>query len=125
MAKVGRPSKYDPAYCEEIVEHCRNGASLTSFAASIGVCRDTITEWTAAHPEFSLAASRAKAACAAWWEQVARHNAQTGEGNATLCVFGLKNMGAEDWKDKQLVGSDPDNPLPPGFNVNLVKGGDA
>jgi hypothetical protein len=26
---------------------------------------------------------------------------------------------------RTLVGSDPDNPLPPGFNVNLVKGADA
>lgn len=25
-------------------------------------------------------------------------------------------------KASQLVGSDPDNPLPPGFTVNLVKG---
>jgi hypothetical protein len=27
--------------------------------------------------------------------------------------------------DKTLVGSDPDNPLPPGFTVNLVKGSGA
>ena len=96
----GRPSKYDPAYCEQVVEHCSDGSSLTSFAASIGVCRDTITEWASKHSEFSLAAKRAKAACAAWWEKTARKNAVDGGGNATLCIFGLKNMGAEDWRDK-------------------------
>lgn len=85
------------------MKHCAEGASLTSFAAEIGVCRDTISEWADVHEEFSAAAKRAKAACAAWWETLSRENAQSGKGNATLCIFGLKNMGAEDWRDKQEV----------------------
>lgn len=103
MDERGRPSKYDPSFCELVVEHCKEGASLTSFAAEVGVCRDTVSEWMAVHEDFSVAASRAKAACAAWWERVSRQNALSGEGNATLCVFGLKNMGAADWSDKQQV----------------------
>lgn len=97
---TGRPSKYDPSYCDGIVEHCRTGASLTSYAAEIEVCRDTLTEWASVHDEFSLAVKRAKAVCAAWWERTARKNATDGGGNATLCIFGLKNMGPEDWRDK-------------------------
>jgi hypothetical protein len=96
---LGRPTKYQPAYCEAVIAHCKDGASLTSFAADIGVARSTINEWIANHPEFSEAAARAKAVCAAWWERAARANAVRGEGNATLCVFGLKNMGADDWSD--------------------------
>lgn len=96
----GRPSKYDVAYCDQVVAHCATGASLTSFAAEIDVARSTINEWVANHPEFSEAVKRAKAKCAAWWEALSRSNAQKGEGNATLCIFGLKNMGAEDWRDK-------------------------
>jgi prophage DNA circulation protein len=76
------------------------GASLTSFAAEIDVCRDTISEWTKVHEEFSAAVKRAKAKCAAWWEKTNRTLATTGTGNATACVFGLKNMAAEDWRDK-------------------------
>jgi hypothetical protein len=100
-AGVGRPSLYDLAYCDEIVTHCKDGASLTSFAASIGVCRDTITHWAKAHPEFFLAVRRAKAAACAWWETQARTITEKGGGNATLCIFGMKNMGADDWVDKQ------------------------
>ncbi len=96
----GRPSKYDPAFCDDIVEHCKDGSSITSFAASIDVCRDTVTEWAKVHPEFSLAVKRAKAHCGAWWEKTARTNATEGGGNATLCIFGLKNMAEEDWRDK-------------------------
>lgn len=96
----GRPTKYDPAYCEQVIEHCRDGASLTSFAAEIGVARSSINEWMEHHPAFSEAVKVAKAVCAAWWEKTARANAVEGGGNATLCIFGLKNMAADDWRDK-------------------------
>jgi hypothetical protein len=97
---AGRPSKYEPAFCEAVVEHMKDGASLTSFAASIEVARSTINEWIDAHPEFSEAVKRGKAGCAAWWEKQTRKLAVDGGGNATLCIFGLKNMAAEDWRDK-------------------------
>lgn len=124
-AKVGRPSKYSPAYCNDVIQHLAEGASLTSFAAEVGVARSTINDWMAEHPEFAEACARAKAKCAAWWEKANRHLAVTGEGCQGAVALGLKNMAADDWKDKQLVGSDPDNPLPPGFNVVLTKGSDA
>lgn len=100
---VGRPSKYDPAYCEMVVEHMKEGASLTSFAAEIGVARSSINEWIDAHYEFSEAVKRAKACCAAWWEKIGRKNAEHGGGNATLVIFGLKNMATEDWQDRQEI----------------------
>lgn len=100
MVRTGRPTKYDPAYCERVIEHMKDGASLTSFAASISVSRATINVWMGEHPEFLEAAKAAKAKCAAWWEEIARENAKNGTGNATLTVFGLKNMGDDDWADK-------------------------
>jgi transposase-like protein len=99
----GRPTKYDPAYCEAIVEHMKDGASITSFAAEIGVARSSINEWIDSHYEFSEAVKRGKARCAAWWEKIGRKNAELGGGNATLVIFGLKNMAAEDWRDRQEI----------------------
>lgn len=102
---VGRPTKYDPSYCTSVVEHMADGASLTSFAAEVDVARSTINEWMDAHPEFSEAVKRGKAKCAAWWERQGRTIAQKGGGPGanTLVIFGLKNMGADDWRDKQEV----------------------
>lgn len=101
---AGRPSKYDPRYCAEVVKHMNDGASLTSFAAEIDVARSTINEWIAQHPEFSEAVSRGKAKCLAWWEKINRENAQNGKGNPTSCIFGLTNMSAEnEWKHKQEI----------------------
>lgn len=98
---LGRPSLYDPVYCEGIIEHCASGASITSYAAEIGVCRDTISEWAVAHPDFSAAVKRAKAKAAAWYDKTARKIADGESGNATLCIFGLKNFAPDDFRDVQ------------------------
>lgn len=97
---AGRPSKYDPAFCDAIVAFCQDGASISSFAASIGVSRSTITEWGNEHQEFSAAVKAAKAAVAAWYDKTARKIAVDGGGNATICIFGLKNFDEEDFRDK-------------------------
>lgn len=97
---MGRPSKYDPDYCEAVVEHMKDGASLTSFAAEIDVARSTIGEWMNEFPEFSAACARAKAKCAAWWEKTNRILAATGTGNQGACKLGLTNMAADDWREK-------------------------
>lgn len=98
---VGRPTKYKPEYCQMVVDHMAEGASLTSFAPKIDVARSTINEWIDANPDFSEAVKRAKAKCAAWWERVGRSGAQGGDVNPTLVIFGLKNMAADDWREKQ------------------------
>lgn len=83
----GRPSKYKPEYCQQIIEYFdiepyktitvtftyKNGDTkdeekevandlplLSEFARKIGVCHDTLIEWTNVHPEFSEAYKKAK-----------------------------------------------------------------
>lgn len=119
---AGRPSLYREEYCDEIVSFCGEGASITSFAAEIGVDRDTITEWGKTHSEFSGAVKRAKAKIAAWWNKQARDVAENGGngGRATLIVFGLKNTDPEDFRDKtehELTGKDGEALIPV---VNVV-----
>ena len=96
----GRPSKYRQEYCERAVDYMRGGASITAFAAEIGVSRSTLHNRADTYPEFLDALKRGKAACTAWWEDQARRVAVTGGGNGALIIFALKNMGAEDWRDK-------------------------
>ena len=99
----GRPTTYDPKYCQAVIEHMSEGASLTSFAASVMCSRSTINEWMSANPEFSESVKVGKALCATWWEKVSRANAVEGGGNATLCIFGLKNMAPDEWREKQEI----------------------
>ena len=97
----GRPSKYDLRFCDMVVEDMGKGYSLTAFAGLIGVNRDTIAEWTKVHPEFSEAVSRGKALRCRDWETVAldMRTKGGGPGGATITMFGLKNMGGDEWSD--------------------------
>ena len=115
---AGRPSKYSPAYAEEVVTFCAEGYSLTAFAGEIGVCRDTITEWAAEHEEFSVAVNRAKAKRARWWEDRAKQVAAEGGpgGQATMVIFGLKNHAPDDYRERQeheITGKDGKDLIPP------------
>lgn len=105
----GRPSKYDPAYCEHVIDFLAQGYSITAFAGSVRVSRQTVYQWAEDHPEFSDALNIARAAAALWWENRLRDVAEGSEGSATAAIFGLKNRAADDWRDKQsLEHSGPD-----------------
>src|SRR4051794_40772155 len=92
---VGRPTKYDRRYCDDIVAFCRHGYSITAFAGHIGVARSTIQEWAGAHEEFSAAVKAAKAAAALWWERRGRAGAGRRGGHRSWAegIFQLKKNG--------------------------------
>lgn len=96
---AGRPTDYDPAYCEVADTFLADGYSLAALAGHIGVARSTIYKWVDEHSEFSDAVKTGQAKAALWWEKVNRNFAMTGEGNATAIVFGLKNRASDEWRD--------------------------
>jgi transcriptional regulator with XRE-family HTH domain len=108
---VGRPSKYESGFCDQVEAAMAEGLSLGAFAGQLGVARSTINEWMENHPEFSEAVSRAKAKRLLHWERRALDVAKEGGGGgaATMVIFGLKNMGGDEWADVQrqeLTGKD-------------------
>lgn len=104
MAKVnGRPTKYRPEYDQQAIEFLNQGFSLTALAGYFGVARATIYNWAEEHESF-LDAIKVGEAKRSWtWEEMLINHAKTGEGNATAIIFGLKNMSAEEWKDRKAV----------------------
>ena len=90
----GRPSLYRPEYCELVQEEMAKGFSLGGFAGLIGVGRQTIADWTHAHPEFAEAVSAAKTRRLRQWETAAMKSAFTTEGGSpTTIIFALKKRG--------------------------------
>lgn len=70
---MGRPSEYEPSYCEKVIELGKEGASVVEMACEIGVSRNTLeTNWTEAHPEFLEAFIYAKQLSQVWWERAGR-----------------------------------------------------
>lgn len=51
--KVGRPTKYDPKYCEQAMKLCLLGHTNEELAAYFEVAVSTISLWMAEYPEFS------------------------------------------------------------------------
>lgn len=103
MAGTGRPTAYDPSFCERAVEFLADGYSIAALAGDIGVARSTIYKWIEEQDQFSDAVKIGQAKATLWWEKANRSLAMTGEGNATACVFGLKNRASDEWHDKREV----------------------
>jgi len=98
---AGRPTKYDPAYCDAVIETMQQGLSLTAFAGRILVARSTINEWIEQHPEFSESVRVGKAARTAALEETML-SAESGPA-VTARMFALKNADPDEWRDKSEV----------------------
>jgi len=67
---AGQPTKYDPSYCELLLDHMSKGLSFVSFGGVVGVCRDTLFEWKKVHKEFSDTYAIASTKSQLLWEQM-------------------------------------------------------
>lgn len=93
--------------------------NVTRSAKRAGMGRSAVYDWRQDDDDFARAWDEAIEAAADRLEQVAFRRATTGKSDRMLEIL-LKGHRPK-YRDKQLIGSDPDNPLPPGFQVNLVK----
>jgi len=113
----GRPSKYDPEFCEVMISAMETeGLSLGAVAGLIGVSRDTLYEWTTVHPEFSYAKKIGEAKAQLFWERKnvsLANNGSAGPGASTAIVFALKNRAKADWRDviEQKHTGDANHPI--------------
>jgi len=57
---VGRPSKYNPAYCEQVTKLCKLGATDKEIAEFFVIAESTLNLWKIEHREFSEAITRGK-----------------------------------------------------------------
>ncbi len=59
--KVGRPSKYDPAFCDLAEKFCKLGATDVQLAEFFEVSEQTLNTWKHEHPEFLESLKKGKA----------------------------------------------------------------
>ena len=106
----GRPTKYDPKYCQMVIDHMATGLSFEAFAAVIGVAKETLYTWVDKHPEFMDAKKEAFEKSRLFWEKVGVGQA-TGEikGSSTTWIFNMKNRFG--YRDKIEVSGDEDKPF--------------
>ena len=69
---VGRPTLFDPSYCDKVVELGALGKSVEQIATILGVSLRVIYLWRDTYPQFMHAMEDAKAAEMNWWEEQAQ-----------------------------------------------------
>ena len=108
---AGRPTSYDPKYCQMLIEHMSKGLSYDTFPPAIGVALSSIYLWEKNHPEFSEAKKEGTRAGMLFWEQAGINGMVGGiqNFNAACWIFNMKNRFK--WRDRNEVVGDPDNPI--------------
>lgn len=99
----GRPTKFKPEYCEQLVEHMKQGFPFGTFAAIIHVNEDTLYEWCHKHEIFSEAKKKGKKYQELWWISMGRQAVmgQVENFNSTTFVWMTKNLIG--WRDKHEI----------------------
>lgn len=108
---MGRPTKYSPDFCAQVIEFGKEGFSKAEMAAALDIAYSTFDLWEHEIPEFSEAVKNARRKSQAWWEGQGRVATFGGcEGfSATSYIFQMKNRFREDWNDTQrVVGPGPE-----------------
>jgi transposase-like protein len=99
----GRPTKYDPAYCERVIELGRQGKSQVQISAAIDVPRTTILSWAEQYPEFSTALMRAKEFEQDWWENAGQNGIFLDKFNATVWKTSMAARFRDDYTERKEV----------------------
>lgn len=106
---AGRPSEYNPSFCDDVIGHGKSGKSVTWIATEIGVTKQTLHNWMAAHPEFLDAMTHAKAWAQRWWEDKGQEGMEQQGFNASVWSRSMAARFPDDWREvkgTELTGKD-------------------
>jgi len=124
---VGRPSLYDPAYCEQVIELGKIGKSVEAIGAILGVGTKTLYNWRDENPEFLHALELAKEFELQWWEDIAQmhmiENRESDKINASIWSRSMAARFPKKYREStktEITGADG-APLISGIQVTFVK----
>jgi hypothetical protein len=130
MVSTGRPSLFSDDLADEICIRILEGESLRRICSEDRMpSRSTVLNWLDEREDFCAKYARARELQADYMDDLILEAAEeTDEDNAAAQRV---RIAAYQWRaaklkpkkygDRQLIGNDPDNPMPAGFSVVLVK----
>jgi hypothetical protein len=124
---VGRPTTYDPAYIDRVIELGRIGKSIEQICYQLNTPVRTLYEWRDRHPEFSQALEDAKHYEQAWWEEQAQvymvENKESDRLNASIWSRSMAARFPKKYREstKQEITGAEGAPLLQGIQVTFVK----
>jgi len=124
---VGRPSLYDPKYCEEVIALGKIGKSSEAIGAILGVGTATLYRWRDEFLEFREALELAKEFELHWWEDIAQthmiENKESDKINASIWSRSMAARFPKKYREsvkQEITGADG-VPLLSGIQVSFVK----
>jgi transposase len=124
---VGRPSLYDPKYCEEVIALGKIGKSVEAIGAILGVGTKTLYNWRDQHEDFLHALDMAKEFELQWWEDIAQthmiENKESDKINATIWSRSMAARFPKKYREQvkqEITGADG-APFLTGIQVSFVK----
>jgi len=81
---LGRPTKYDPAFCNQIVELSKDGLSRWQICARLNIGYNNMMTWEKAHEDFRCALAEARLIALAYWEDLAIDHIREAPGGIRL-----------------------------------------
>jgi len=124
---VGRPTTYDPAYIDRVIELGRIGKSIEQICYQLNTPVRTLYEWRDRYPEFSQALEDAKHYEQAWWEEQAQsymvEDKESAKLNASLWSRSMAARFPKKYREstKQEITGAEGAPLLQGIQVTFVK----
>jgi transposase len=124
---VGRPSLYDPKYCEEVIALGKIGKSTEAIGAILGVGTKTLYNWRDQNPEFLHALELAKEFELQWWEDIGQthmvENKESDKLNASIWSRSMAARFPKKYREsvKQEVTGADGAPLLSGIQVTFIK----
>ena len=82
--KIGRPTKYKPEYCQQVIQMGSEGMSKEQIAAKLKLNWGTLDNWAEQHQEFLLALRTAKELELAYWEDLGISHIVENPGSSRL-----------------------------------------
>ena len=71
---LGRPSKYDSAYCDQVIELGKLGKSRWAIASILEITPSNLADWEQVHEDFRGALQIARQDALAYWELLAENH---------------------------------------------------
>lgn len=104
---AGRPTKYDPEFCQVAIDLGREGKSKASIAGTIGVSRMTLDTWAAQNPEFLDAMAISRDLAMKWWEETGQTLMQESPNgvklNSTVWSRSMAARFPDDYRENRKV----------------------
>ena len=99
--KSGRPSKYQPAMCEVIVELGLKGKSKAQMASHLNIARSTFDRWLEEHQEFRESWELADTHAQAFWEEIGAGGVGNKFFNDRAWSLQVRNRFPRDYKESR------------------------